>query len=97
MFILRHIGDVGQFVTICVSLFSVFTYLVPLIGRVKECTSEKSRSLENCEIQARGLKAMQGYLLVLNILMLVWDIIRFSGNSKEEHRPQAPREIPKHL
>ena len=91
----RHVGDIGQFCTICVILFSVFIYLIPMIVRVKECSSEQPATA-TCLNQAFVLKSMQQYLLGLNILMLVWDILRFAGNSKEEPRLLPVKEIPKH-
>ena len=40
---------------------------------------------------------MQQGLLMMNLLMLLWDILRFSGNSKDEPRAPPAKEIPKHL
>ncbi len=92
----RHLGDIGQFCTICVILSSVFTYLIPLVAHVKNCSGEKTTSAD-CRDQAYRLKTMQQYLLVLNLLMLAWDILRFAGNSKDEARPPSGKDVPKHL
>ena len=77
----RHVADLWHFATLFfVLLPTVVGWVIPLTQQLQlACTD--APSISYCEQLARQLLWYHKVLLLLNALMLLWDVLKFLGNA----------------
>ena len=77
---IRHIADLWHFATLFFILLpTVVGWVIPLTQRLQSICADQPLSLE-CTQLATQLLWYHKVLLLLNILMLLWDVFKFVGN-----------------